>query len=217
MTQPPTQPRLAWACRKACEFIIAQPVASLPADPARLIRRNRWGLVSYGELAARVGVPPAEVAASLPGRDGCTLVNGRGPKCIAYNAAVATPARVAFTLFHEMGHIWLRRFSDFDASPLPFGDGTALGAGLAPALEEEASCFAANVMAPAVVLELCGLDTPALVSAVCGLSTEAARRRLRELKGREPCELDAAVRDTLLGFIRRNTRPRVYAGAGSEV
>jgi hypothetical protein len=166
------KPRQDYVYAQACGFIAAQGLCNLPVNPFDIIKRNRWGLATY----QRLGVLTDEAGNFEPllgrSRDGFTIYNGRN-YCIAYNDAVDSFCRILFTLMHEIGHIWLRHFVDFTDEEL-----TAFNR----ELEEEASLFAAYVLAPSVVIKRCGLSTPELLQSACGLSAQAASRRLTQFR-----------------------------------
>ncbi|MDR3644522.1 MAG: ImmA/IrrE family metallo-endopeptidase [Clostridia bacterium] len=208
MKNLPEFPRYEEVYRKACEFIISQPVALLPADPFRLISENRWGLVSYRQLAQKTGIPVDSLIASLQSPDGCTLYNGSN-YCIAYNNDVAVFGRVVFTLFHEIGHIVLGHFNDFDRGLQAQGGVRMLNSAKYRVLENEASYFASNVMAPSVVIERCELKTVGSLRIACGMSYDAAETRLLHFKHWVPTELDQRVQQTMLEYIRVSHRPRL--------
>lgn len=199
MKQLPDFPRYELVYRKACEFLVSQRVSLLPVDPFRIIRKNGWGLVSFRQLARRMDVPEENLAAAMPSGDGCTVFNGRH-YCIAYNGEIEIFSRVVFTLFHEIGHIVLGHFQDYDCAE-PSSPKLRV-------LESEANYFASNVMAPSVVIDQCGLCTVERLRCACCMSYDAAETRLLHFKKWVPTPMDRKVQDAMFDYIRLTSRPR---------
>jgi hypothetical protein len=180
---------------RACEFILAQGICSLPVSPEEIIRRNRWGLATYRRLGVLSDVMGSVEPLVGRSRDGFTIYNGRN-FCIAYNSDIKTLSRIYFTLMHEIGHIALGHFDLPGASNIISCD---------PVLEEDASLFASLILAPSVVVTRCGYNTPALLSRECMLSSQAAQARLVQLAGWSPSPRDAKVAKNFSEYIKLNT------------
>ena len=186
--------RQDYVAARACDFILAQGICSLPVDPEALIRKSRWGLVTYrrlGELSDVIGSVEPLLGRS---RDGFTIYNGRN-YCIAYNSDICSLNRIYFTLMHEIGHIALGHFLRPGAGGLINCDRS---------LEDEASLFSALVLAPSAVVTRCGFDTPALLGRACMLSAQAAQARLLQLGCWEPSPGDNEVEHRFEAYIRMN-------------
>lgn len=201
MNKLPEFPRYEFVYQRACEFIISQPVSLLPADPFRLIERNRWGLVSYRQLAHQMKVPVQDIVEAVQGRSGFTVFNGAN-YCIAYNSDIEVFSRIVFALFHEIGHIYLGHFAQQQPSD-------ELSDKARRVLELEANYFASNVMAPSIVIERCGLKSIDSLCCACGMSCNDAETRLLHFKNWSLSELDLRVQDTMLEYIRVTRRPRM--------
>lgn len=178
---------------KSCEFLVDSQIESLPVNPFDIIRANRWGLVTYQELADLLGTSQEEIIQASASCDGFTIFNGRN-YCIAYNSRVRQYSRIAFTLLHEAAHIVLGHFAECDS----FHNNLAFYR----QFESEANFFASNVMAPYVVMRECGLLTPQLLHCACGLSHEAAERRLAGYRCWSPRAIDKKVFSNFSAFIR---------------
>ncbi|WDL96897.1 ImmA/IrrE family metallo-endopeptidase [Alicyclobacillus sp. ALC3] len=154
-------------------------MTAFPIDAASIIKRNGWGLKPYSEYAKSRHVDVNTVARELPSEDGFT-VRKSGKYTIAYNDGVRTRERIRWTLLHEIGHIYLGHFKEFDETLLNRGglDDRAMRV-----LENEADVFARNVLAPApIVRELSrNVNTAYLLRTVFDLSGQATRMRIRYL------------------------------------
>lgn len=193
--------------RKACEFILSQDIRCLPIQPAALIEKNRWGLVTYRRLAELGNVKAVDVPSLVGSEDGFTIWNGRN-YCIAYNDAVEVYGRVLFTLLHEIGHIVLGHFQMENGDRLHhIGDSR---------FEIEAGLFAAEVIAPAAVVTRCGFLTAGSLHCACGLSLEAAENRLLQLAHWVPDRYDEAVGRAMGDYIRQ-TSLRRHKSAAAEI
>lgn len=181
---PPAAERRERTQELACRFLREYGVQTLPVNPFDIIRAGRWGLVTYRALAVKIGVGVPDIIDACRSPDGYTVFNGRS-YCISYNDGVRPFSRILFTLFHEVGHIYLSHFTDFAAGGLLPEE--------RPALETEANRFASEVMAPAAVIRGCGLKTPEALARAGSMSLSAARLRLEQMKNRCFTEEDKQV------------------------
>lgn len=131
--------------------------------------------------------------------DGCTIVhqrNGQTVYIVLYNDAKRSLARRRFTLAHEIGHILLEHGCDGDRQ------------------EAEANCFAAELLAPRVLvhrlLELSDTAVfPEDLHDRFGISLEAARLRLRHQSNSRPIhfsESENALLEKLGGLLEQPFR-----------
>lgn len=190
--QTPTKARYEHVYRMAAKFIVTQNITQLPADPFKIIGTNKWGIVTYKQLAQRAGVTVLDIIEVLQSPDGSTSFN-QNNYCIAYNTLQRVFPRIKFTLFHEIGHIFLKHFKEYDIKRLTKQQYETL--------EDEADFFASNVMAPSIVIEKCGLIRPQALSCACGMSKQAANNRLKQFEGWSANEPDYQVQSIMQEFI----------------
>lgn len=115
-----------------------------------------------------------------------------GNACIALNENSCGDRRRRFTAAHELAHCVLGHINSeaYSASE-----------------ERAAEQFAANLLAPLVVLHECGVRSAKELSRVCGISRQAAELRLEELILRErhgfrPDDDELRVKELFAEFIR---------------
>lgn len=145
----PLLARYNGAVFKAYEFI-GQNVYSFPINPIELIKSFHWGLITYEDLARKNNCNIDAISECL-GTDGYSMYNGRN-YTIAYNNAINSKGRINFTLAHEIGHIILNHHKDFEVTNTLQDNFTKDEYKI---LENEANCFARNILAPApLVMQL---------------------------------------------------------------
>ncbi len=173
-------PDLRRAARMAYRVLLAQQVRSLPVDPLALLRACRGTAVYTAEAAAdALAISAAEVAALLRDADAVTfrLPDPEEDRYIILYRWDGHPARLRFTLAHELGHRLLGH------------TGSAL------AEEREADCFASHLLCPEAAVA--DLTTAEEIAYTCYVSHTCARSvMLRPASGVEP-ELLLAVRALL--------------------
>ena len=135
------QPRLDRAVRMASAFLQEHQVCRLPVEPEAIIRQCGWALKKYTRVVERSPHLNSleELVAELQSPDAATLVTD-DRVTILYNDTVRVPERVRFSLCHEIGHLILEHFIDFDIDTLTANDKSVL--------ELEANVFASNLLAP---------------------------------------------------------------------
>lgn len=174
------QPRLDRAVRMASAFLREHRVRRLPVEPETLIRQCGWTLKKYTRVVERSPHLTSldELIAELNSPDAATLFTG-DRVTILYNDTVRVPGRVRFSLCHEIGHLILEHFTDFDIDRLTAGDKAVL--------ELEANVFAANLLAPPGAMML--LQSPAQEQHRhrFGMSRQSWQMRLRTLNPDKAC------------------------------
>ena len=161
----PEAPRRAYAIRTACQQLLAHEVRTLPPDPAAMVRGMAYRLITMREAGrilarqreaefsrsgTREGILAEEAMAYSPlmpedGEEACTLAAGK-KYLIAYDDRVENRDRIRFSIFHELGHIQLGHFEDWNPGELEERQRRVL--------EEEANIFARNLLCPPPVLEM---------------------------------------------------------------
>lgn len=131
-------PDLDRARGMALRVLADRRITTLPVDPLSLLRQcRRTQVFTRGEAAEHLGMTDAEFDSIYNEAEAFTLVEGKGA---ARSYAVVypvdgNPARLRFTLAHELGHIVLH----------PHGTD--------PAAEKEADVFASHLLCPRPVLQ----------------------------------------------------------------
>ncbi len=134
---------------KAYEFV-NQNVDSFPINPIDLIKSFHWGLITYGDIAKENNCTIDDVIECI-GKDGYSIYNGHN-YTVAYNNTINSKGRINFTLAHEIGHIVLNHHKDFEVTNTLQDNFTKEEYKI---LENEANCFARNILAPApLVMQL---------------------------------------------------------------
>lgn len=173
----PTYARYDYCIDKAMEFILKENLNSFPFDSDKIIKKHKWSRLKYSQLAHENAVSLNDIIEAFGTQDGYTMFNGRN-YTISYNDT-HIPGRIYFTKLHEIGHIYLNHFIDFDETEIKRNSMTNYQYKV---LENEANCFARNVIAPAVIVNKLDLNTPEKISKYFGITESAAKTRLDLLK-----------------------------------
>ena len=176
--QFPKAARYEKAMRSAYDFLLKEDITEFPIDPFEIIRRNKWGLCTYSELANEHNVTVAEICEAFQSEDGYVMFNGRN-YTIAYNDTIDNFGRIRFTLMHEIGHIYLNHLVDFEETIL---SRSKLTEEKYKVLENEANCFARNTLAPAPLVNKLRIKSVHDLVYYFHVSQSAARTRLQFLK-----------------------------------
>lgn len=149
-------------------------VCRLPVDPVAIAAALGIKVVNYKTAASFFGVNVHKLYMQFP--------LGFCFKCsgilgIALNENSCGDRRRRFTAAHELSHCVLGHLDGKDA--------------LSQSEERNADCFAAELLAPLVVLNACGVNSSEEIARMCGISRAAADIRLMRLAERERCGLCA--------------------------
>lgn len=159
----------------ANKFFIDQGIHTFPLDPFEIIQNNKWGLITYSELAEDHGVSIDDIINAFQSEDGYTVYDGTN-YTIAYNDTILVPGRIRFTLMHEIGHIYLRHLVEFDETILTR---SSLTERKYKVLENETNSFARNILAPVMIVKDLKIKTVNDLVDYFGLSQSASVVRLR--------------------------------------
>lgn len=177
----PKKPRYNLVMRVVSEFFSSENITDFPVDPFKIIKRNRWGLVKYSELANKHEVSVQEIIDEFQTEDAC-VIRIKNIYTIAYNDTMESTTRIRFTLMHEIGHIVLGHLVEFEETTFNRG---GLTESEYDVLEREANAFARNVLAPPFIVEkLNGNSHRFLIDDTSGffnISQAAVRTRLQML------------------------------------
>lgn len=138
----PKLARYNGAVENAYQFV-NDYITEFPIDLFRLIKKFKWGLLTYEEMAVKNNCTINDICECL-GTDGYSIYNGNN-YTIAYNNAIKSHGRINFTLAHEIGHIILNHHKDFEVTEVIKDNFTKEEYKI---LEYEANCFARNMLAP---------------------------------------------------------------------
>ena len=162
------------AAENAAYRLILERGAGLPVRPMALLRA-RARLLPYDEAAEQLGLTQEDFERSLGRAEAFTVRQGEA--CLVCYRADGTPARLNFTLAHELGHIILKHAGG-------------------PADEREADHFASCLLVPEPARRRL-LARPELTAedaaALCYVSVAAARMAMR----RRETAADKALLDAL--------------------
>jgi len=162
------QPDLAHAARLAARCLVRMQVTALPVQPIDILRRCRNTVIyTYRQAAESIAMGEYDFERRCAGADAFTIRgsthDGQRAYVVCYRAG-GNPARLNFTLAHELGHIVLSHQG---------GD---------PADEAEANCFAQHLLCPAPVLHRLqkeGHLTPQHIARACYVSLAAGEAAIK--------------------------------------
>ena len=132
----------------ALRALLDAGIDSYPVSMKRILRHYGIRLMSYEDYCLCSGCA-LEDCLSLFGRDGATIEQG-GKYLIVYNKNQKPKARVRFTLAHELGHILHRHHSELGTELL---QRMQVEKSLYDVMEDEANCFARNLLCPALSVQ----------------------------------------------------------------
>lgn len=123
-------------------------ITQFPVDLAQIQHAysNLFVIRSYLSFMKNTGLSREECEALLQSEDGATVIDSFGRYIIYFNDKNSR-LRNRFTLAHEMGHIFLDHHFEYGT---PVLDGGELDGSLYKRLENEANCFARNLLCPLV-------------------------------------------------------------------
>lgn len=152
----------------ADELLTALGISSLPVDIPAVLEALGIRAVPYSEHAHVLRVPPEKVSWTWQTKDGRILVDEGGAAMIAYNDSILARGRILWTIAHEVAHFVLghTKHTAVEIASLPDG--------MYALMEREADAFAAEFLAPKVVLFAMGITDAFSIYRVCRISGEAA-------------------------------------------
>ena len=146
------QPDYDRAATLAYRCLLRLGITSLPVRPLEILRKCRNTVVyTFQQAAEELGITEADFDRRCGEADAFT-VRGGERYVVCYREG-GNPARLNFTLAHELGHILLHHIEDTVAD------------------EAEANCFAGHLLCPQAVIE--GMP-PEEIATTCYVSKTAA-------------------------------------------
>lgn len=170
----PHAARYNYCCHMANEFLMNENITKLPFDSDVIIKKEKWARIKYSKLALKHNITIKDVCEAFGSQDGYSIFNGNN-YTIAYNDTLQIKQRIYFTKLHEIGHIYLGHFRDFKETILNRANITKTQYKV---LENEANCFARNVLAPAVLIKEIRIKNTNQLSEIFGITSQASRTRL---------------------------------------
>lgn len=195
-------PRIArydYCIHKSIEFILNENINKFPFDCDEIINKRKWARLKYESLANERNVSIDDIIEAFGSADGFSIYTGRN-YTIAYNNTHPSKQRIYFTKLHEIGHIFLEHFIQFKETQI---NRSNLSDANYKILENEANCFARNVIAPAIIVKHLKLDTPTKISNYFGITYTAAKTRL-DLLDSDLKYIDEISKKMLLSFFEEN-------------
>ena len=162
------QPDYDRAATAACRVLLRLKVDSLPVRPLEILRRCRdTYLCTFDQAASVLNLDEGDLDRLCGDADAFTVQAERGGRqsyVVCYRTG-GNPARLNFTLAHELGHIVLRHRET------------------GPAAEAEADCFASHLLCPEVVLQAAACRNAEVLAQLCYISRTAAELAATRTKG----------------------------------
>ena len=176
------------AADAANRVLVRLGIDRLPVRPLDILRRCRNTRVyTFDQAAEALDVTQDELERLCSGADALTIRGDGGMYLVCYRAG-GNPARLNFTLAHELGHIVLCH------------------TGKSAAEEAEADCFASHLLCPDAVIEMMEYPAAEHLAQLCYISRAAAERALR----RKKCCVQRDVYLQMRGYID------AYVGNGAR-
>jgi len=169
----PKQPRRSHVKRTARKLLLSSGASSLPIDVDNIYKTN--GILSFSEeeavLATSIPLPNSFVSDdNISAITQYEIIKGQRIYVTIYKTLNRNIGHIRFTKAHELGHIFLRHFEDFDI-PSTFNIQNNHDYWV---LEREAEMFAAELLAPTAILRACNCLDRAKIQSLCNLSEEAS-------------------------------------------
>lgn len=135
------------------DFLLKSNIDSLPIDVITLAKDNNWIVISYAQCPDVIKKEYEEIMYT---NWGFTILY-KNNYIIFYNNKINLNLQ-RLTIAHEIGHIVLNHFQEFD--PIT--------------QEKEANYFAVNLLAPMCILYICGAYTKNDIVSLCGIGHNVA-------------------------------------------
>jgi len=124
-------------------------IDSFPVSLKQILRHFQIRLMSYEDYCKCNGCD-LQTCFMLFGKDGATIEQD-GSYLILYNKLASPKERIRFTLAHELGHIFLKHHSELNVDVL---QRLWVEKTLYDVMEDEANCFARNLLSPALAVNI---------------------------------------------------------------
>lgn len=170
----PNYARYGFVYQHIFDFFFDFHVTDFPISPLNIIdEMDNCHAFTYEEYADALGnYDSKDLIDQYHTDDGFTLYD-KEEYFIIYNDEKPFD-RVNFTLMHEIGHIYLNHFRDFEQLKIARGGITDSEYRV---LENEANSFARNILSPIVLIDYCGIPYD-LINDVFSISYQAQTTRV---------------------------------------
>lgn len=155
----------------AWDILIQQKIKALPVDVLSLAEQNNIKVISYDTFCDYYNTDTDTLCKSHS-YDGFTICL-QGKFVIVINQEQKCAERRRWTIMHELSHIFLGHLHPIE--------GAVINRSAGYALDKYADRLTSRILAPAVVLQYCGVSSPLEVQKLCGLSQQASEYRYKDL------------------------------------
>lgn len=166
-----------YATEKACQFLLRENIASFPVNIDNILSTKKWCILTYSQAALDLGISYKKLKHALHDSWGTVSYDGINYS-IMYDDKLCIEAQ-HFTIMHEIGHIECGHLKSKRCIYTKGNVVTQNSESDYKFIENEANCFARNVLAPIFILEeidyLYNRDD---ISENFGLSNSASKMRL---------------------------------------
>lgn len=180
MTEIPSSPRYSFATYKAHLIVANYKLNEFPFDLFSLCKELDIKLRKYSKIAKKTNTTVTDVAREFKSNRGWIYRNTKGKYYIAYND-LNDESIIRFTIAHELGHFFMNHLEDFEETELRYLS-TENMSKKHRVLENEASCFGRNLVAPVPLSIFFDSSNPTSLSNFFGIGYQAANTRLDLLK-----------------------------------
>lgn len=174
----PKKPRFDLACRSAYQTLHYLKIHSFPFNILPILDKFNIMVATYGEVAKGSGKSIQDIIISTGTEDGLTIY-AHGTYIVLYNETIQVSGRIRWTLAHELGHIVLKHFTDFDATQLTRG---GLTDSEYKVLDREANTFASEFLCSPALVNVLPISNTNAISTILGISYEAAAYAKKKLQ-----------------------------------
>lgn len=179
----PSKPRYSITNQKSLACLLEYNLSDLPITTEaifQIIRDLQCSVRTYSFHANKLNCSIQDICEAFGSIDGYSLYDEvTGKYKIAYNDTIFSHQRIRFTLMHEIGHIYLNHFIEFEQTKLCRGGLNEIELDM---LDKEANYFASKVLAPEIILLRIGCETPDVIQERCAISLEAAKHKSTAVK-----------------------------------
>ena len=199
----PNKPRYDYVKRTARKVLLSNNIASLPTDIDAIFKNNNILLFSeiQAEQMAMCTMPHEfsinnKIQAITQNR----TVQSKSIFITIYKERNRVAGNIRFSKAHELGHIFLKHFEDFEI-PSSLNISTSREYWI---LEREAEMFAAELLAPTAILRACNCFDKRSIQLLCNLSGEASEYVISDInrdyhlkesdKAALECQFDSFIR-----------------------
>lgn len=178
----PKEPRIYRAQERARGILMAYNITALPVDVKSIIKAHPQCCIKrYSkQIEKHKDILQLTDLIEKFGQDGAAIYKKEQKKAytIIYNDFCSSSNRIRWTLAHELGHIILNHHVDFEGTRLSRG---GLSEAAYRVLDAEADAFAAELLAPTIVLIAAGWTSKTDIQTHCLLSSAASKNRSKSI------------------------------------